>query len=59
MTHDTYEGDHRNRPVGADRRSNQTCLLVLLIASNQIGGTESGDMWCATSVIDTWEGTYS
>lgn len=22
------EGGHRNRPVGADRRSNQTCLLV-------------------------------
>lgn len=22
------EGDHRNRPVGADRRSSQTCLLV-------------------------------
>jgi hypothetical protein len=29
MTHDTYEGDHRNRPVEAeDRRSNQTCLLM-------------------------------
>lgn len=23
------EGDHRNHPVGVDRRSNQTCLLVL------------------------------
>lgn len=31
MTHDTYEGDHRNHPVGADRRSNQTCLLVLFL----------------------------
>lgn len=26
------EGDHRNHPVGADRRSNQTCLLVLFLS---------------------------
>lgn len=60
MTHNTYEGEHRNRPVGADRRNIRTCLLVWFLCG-----------WCLVKlvvprevvcgsrrvVIDTWEGT--
>lgn len=61
MTHDTYEEGRRNRPVGADRRSNQTCLLVWFLCG-----------WCLVKLVvprevicgsrrvavDTWEGTF-
>ena len=32
------------------------CVVLVLMVSSEVGGAESGDMWFATCVVDTWEG---